>query len=215
MPGQEGVIKFTLNFTEESCISPDQVVEIDGWRHIMHRLQLIGQDSNRYQGYGFGNISMRMEDAPESFIITGTQTGAPEHLQTKDYAIVTASDAKTNTISAKGRIRPSSEALTHGQLYQLDAAISCVLHVHSPDIWYNTESLQIPATSAAAAYGTVAMAMEVERLFAGDVVRSSKIFSMGGHEDGVVSFGSNVHEACNVMIATLARAEMFKYVSIM
>ncbi len=210
MAGKEGVIKFTLNHTEKACITPGQVVEIDGWRHIMHRLQLIGQDPARYHGYGFGNISMRLEDNPESFIITGTQTGGLDHLQAKDYALVTACNAKTNTITARGRTRPSSEALTHGQLYQLDANIRCVLHVHSPDIWNNAEKMRLQVTRADAAYGTVEMAMAVEQLFAGDVVRKSRIFSMGGHEDGVVSFGSSIHEACNIMIATLARTEMCK-----
>ncbi len=208
MAGQEGVIKFSLNYTEEECITPDQVVEIDSWRHILHRLELIGQVPVRYQGFGFGNISVRAGENSDNFLITGTQTGGQQYLQACDYALVTGCSVTTNTIICKGLTRPSSEALTHGQLYQLDSAVNCVVHAHSPDIWKKSGQLQLPTTSADAEYGTAAMAREVERLFIDAAVSKNKIFTMGGHEDGVVSFGASLDEACTVMITVLARAIM-------
>jgi ribulose-5-phosphate 4-epimerase/fuculose-1-phosphate aldolase len=207
---QEGVIKFTLNSTDEPAVEASMIVELDAWRHVLHRLQLIGQDPERYMGFGFGNISMRSADQPGSFIVSGTQTGLAPYLTADQYALVTDCEPLFNTISAKGAIKPSSEALTHGQLYQLDANIQCVVHAHSPDIWQATEQLQLDLTSRDVAYGTAEMALEVERLFTTSDVRNNKIFAMGGHEDGVVSFGKDCAEACTIMISTLARAVMLK-----
>lgn len=202
----EGVSKFRLNFRRESCLGQELIVNINGWRHILFRLRLIGQDPDRYQGYGFGNISMRFTSPPGGFIISGTQTGGKPFLKASEYALVTACDPMTNSVSAQGESKPSSEALTHGQLYQLDMDIGSVVHVHCPEIWQRAEELRLPLTGMNAAYGTPEMALEVERLYTAAAVREKKILVLAGHEDGVVSFGRNVEEACTVMIGTLAAA---------
>ena len=208
MANREGVIKFTLDFTAESCLEPDMITGINGWRHILHRLQLIGQDPARYMGYGFGNISMRSALRPGSFLISGTQTGKFPFLKPSEYALVTDCDPMMNHISARGEIRPSSEAMTHGQLYGLDASIQCVVHAHSPEIWQQAEELRLPLARRTIAYGTPEMALEVARLFRETSVRERKIFAMAGHEDGVVSFGRGFNEACTIMIDALAHAVM-------
>ena len=114
-----------------------------------------------------------------------------------------AYDAATNSVSAAGPIKPSSESLTHGMIYDLDNGIRTVLHVHSPDIWLAADRLGIPVTDATVAYGTPKMAAEVRRLFNDTNVREGKIFSMGGHEDGIVSFGTTAEEAGNILIRAL------------
>ena len=47
------------------------------------------------------------------------------------------------------------------------------------------------------------MAHEVERLFKKEGLGRKKIFVMAGHEDGIVSFGSSVEEALEVLLAAL------------
>ena len=54
------------------------------------------------------------------------------------------------------------------------------------------------------------MAEEVRRLFRDTSVRQRGIFAMGGHEDGVVSFGRSAEEAGNVMVDCLVRAFALK-----
>lgn len=206
MAQKEGVIKFNLNYVQEPCVTPEMTAELSSWRYIMHRLQLIGQDPDRYLGYGFGNLSKRCENEPESFIITGTQTGKKLYLPYTEYSKVAACDPFTNSITASGMCKPSSEALTHGQLYQLDEKIQAVLHVHSPEIWSMRDQLCLPATREEAAYGTVGMALEVARIFSDPSAGKENCFIMGGHEDGVVSFGASIEKACETMIEVLARA---------
>jgi len=206
MGNREGVIRFSLDFQHRLFSAPGLTRALTGWRHVLYRLGLIGCDPLRYQGYGFGNISCRYPQRPGSFIITGSQTGEAPFLADTDYALVTGCDPLRNAIRGEGLIKPSSEALTHGQLYLLDETIGSVVHVHCPEIWRQVEELQLPVTAMEAAYGTPEMAREVERIFALPEVASRRIFVMGGHEDGVVGFGRDLEEACTAVIVALARA---------
>jgi L-ribulose-5-phosphate 4-epimerase len=47
------------------------------------------------------------------------------------------------------------------------------------------------------------MAKEIKRLFEETSLRSEKIIVMGGHEEGIISFGKNLEEAANVMLDIL------------
>jgi ribulose-5-phosphate 4-epimerase/fuculose-1-phosphate aldolase len=202
----EGVIKFSLDFTEASVIEPSWILQFNAWRHIHHRLQLIGQMANRYQGYGYGNISMRQPGEPDNFIITGTQTSGLAFLTPEDFALVSFCDPARNKIIASGKTKPSSEAMTHGQLYQLSNDIHCIVHAHCPEIWNARETLELPTTSAEVPYGTPLMAQEVERLFHQTDVGRKRIFAMAGHEDGIVGFGRNFFEASIVLVDYLVKA---------
>lgn len=206
---EEGVIKFDLRFTTGPPVALATLTELENWRHILWKHALIGQDPVRYQGYGFGNISQRTgpRDQPRGkrrFVISGTQTGHLEVLDNRHYACVTAYDAATNQVIAEGPVKPSSESMTHGVIYDLDSELRAVLHVHSPDIWNSATSQGIPATSAAVEYGTPEMSREVERLYSQSNVRNKGIFSMGGHEDGIVAFGRTVEEAGTTLLTALA-----------
>ena len=210
---EEGVIKYDLQFTPAEAVSLETPHELNAWRRILWQLDLIGQIPERYGGYGFGNVSQRIApfDTPTGqrrFIISGTQTGHLAKLDNAHYATVSAYHPETNRIIAEGPIKPSSEALTHGAIYDLDDHIMFILHVHSPDIWQAAATLKIPDTDANVPYGTPAMAREVQRLFAETDVKQKKIFTMRGHEDGVVTFGSTAQEAGRVLIDTLAPAYM-------
>ena len=204
----EGVIKFKLLFKEAAAAPADTLSELNRWRGILWKQALIGQDPARYEGYGFGNVSQRTGDfnsprGKRSFIISGTQTGHLPELDSSHYTYVMTYDAASNDVRAEGPIKPSSESLTHGMIYDLDNKIHVVLHVHSQDIWLTADKLGIPVTNASVPYGTPEMAAEVQRLFNETDVRKQKIFSMGGHEDGIVSFGTTAEEAGDVLLRTL------------
>ncbi|HKL48326.1 MAG TPA: class II aldolase/adducin family protein [Desulfuromonadales bacterium] len=208
MAQQEGVIKFQLDYSESKAVQAAEILEINAWRQILFRLRLIGRDSGRYGGYAFGNVSRRMPSAGPrcSFLISGTQTGGLEEIGAEHYASVLDCDIAANSIAASGPIRPSSEALTHAAVYERSETICAVLHAHSPEIWHCASAIGLPMTSSQAVYGTPEMAEEVERLFALTDVGGQKIFAMGGHEDGVVSFGETPEEAGLVLVRYLARA---------
>lgn len=208
MPQQEGVIKFQLDYSDGPAVRTDEIAEINAWRQILFRLRLIGREPGRYGGYAFGNVSLRIPSAGRrcSFLISGTQTGGLEELGAEHYASVLDCDIAANSITATGPIRPSSEALTHAAVYERGETIRAVLHAHSPEIWHCASAIGLPMTSSQAAYGTPEMAEEVERLFAQTDVLGQKIFAMGGHEDGVVSFGEKPEEAGMVLVRSLTQA---------
>lgn len=212
MTKQEGVIKFQLDFTVAAPVPAAEIAEINQWRALLYQHKLIGQDPTRYGGYGYGNLSVRLApfDAPPTqrrFLISGSQTGDIAELGAEHYAIVSECYPEENRIVASGPIRPSSESLTHGAVYALDPAIRVVLHAHSPEIWHAAARLHIPITDENVPYGTPAMAAEVARLYATTDMAQRYIFSMGGHEDGIVSFGENAQIAMNVLLEALAAAQ--------
>ncbi|HET8700845.1 MAG TPA: class II aldolase/adducin family protein, partial [Nitrococcus sp.] len=115
-------------------------------------------------------------------------------------------DTAHNRIAAAGPIQPSSEALTHGAIYAVAPDITYVFHTHCPAIWQHARALGIELTAADVPYGTPEMASEVQRLLAVSDVRRRGAFAMGGHEDGVISFGPSIEAAGCAMVSLLARA---------
>jgi hypothetical protein len=198
---REGVVKYRLDYTTAPPVDSEIVAELNAWRTILYRLGLTGQDSRRYDGLAYGNVSLRRGET--AFLISGTQTGGKPKLTSEHYCLVTGFDLEQNLIIAEGPIAPSSEALTHAAVYQSGSGIDCVLHVHSPELWEKAEALAIPVTDRQVGYGTPEMAHEV-----GFLVRTSKspVIAMGGHEDGVIAFGRTVEEAAICLIRSLAQA---------
>tara|TARA_B100000579_G_scaffold366475_1_gene326334 strand:+ start:1210 stop:1824 length:615 start_codon:yes stop_codon:yes gene_type:complete len=198
----EGVIKFNLDFKNESIVGID-VLELSAWRNLLRELGLLGKISGRYGGLSYGNISQRHEFG---FLISGTQTGKLEALSPGDFAFCETWDLARNKVCAKGRVKPSSESLSHASIYDAKSCITCAFHVHSPDIWRNSAELGIATTDSSITYGTPDMAREVQDLVLN--MGSYGIFSMGGHEDGVFTYGRSLPEAGQLMIGELVRARM-------
>ncbi|MGR9114339.1 MAG: class II aldolase/adducin family protein [Gammaproteobacteria bacterium] len=206
MNEQEGVIKYDLIHTHKTISHGSTVADLNAWRSVMFRLGLIGQDPERYGGLGFGNISSKPEAESNVFIISGTQTGHLEQLNAEHYCLIEKADFAHNRIYSSGEIKPSSEALTHACVYRRTPRINAVIHVHSPEIWRNTNILDLPHTEADVAYGTIAMVLAVESLFISGSLKSRGAFSMLGHTDGVVAFGRSLEQAAWELIRLLVRA---------
>lgn len=203
---QEGVTKFELRFTRAAPLDFTGLRALNAWRTLLHRLGLIGRDPARYGGVGFGNVSHRLAGAPESFAISGTQTGELAVLDARHYARIDNCDIARNSVEARGPIEPSSESLTHAMLYRLNADIHYVFHGHSPLIWRHAQALGIPVTRPEVAYGTPAMAAEIERLYRAGGLAGRGMVAMGGHEDGVVAFGAHAEDAGLTLVGALAAA---------
>lgn len=210
----EGVIKFEAAHEHAALdhgLMRECLLPVLAWREVLWRLGLIGRDPQRYDGAAFGNVSVRvppygLRPTRRAFLVSGTQTGGAGAATPADFALVTAYDVERNTVASRGEVLPSSEALTHGTLYDLDADVRCVLHVHAPELWRLAPAMSLPTTDASAAYGTVQMAREVRRLARANA--NARIFAMGGHEDGILSIGRTADEAGGALLRafTAARA---------
>ncbi len=109
----EGVIQFRLDYTPGPPLPEDGLADLAAWRRIFHRLHLIGQDPDRYGGYGFGNISRRSRTggAAPGFFISGSQTGHLSEPDGRHWAAVTDWSIAGNRVTAHGPVPPSSESL--------------------------------------------------------------------------------------------------------
>ena len=91
-------------------------------------------------------------------------------------------------------MQASSEALTHAAIYALDPDIRAVVHVHDADLWHALID-RVPTTSRDISYGTPEMAREFQRLYEDTDFRVRGIAVMGGHDEGIVAFGSDISQA--------------------
>lgn len=193
----EGVIKFELAFTSGKPVATEMLPPLSKWRAILQRFDWIGQVDNRYMGLGFGNMSRRVANMPEAFIISGTQTGYLSTLDASSYTLVTKADIVHNRIVATGVIPPSSEALTHAAIYQANHDVEFVFHVHAPELWQNWQKLGFHSVSEQIAYGTKEMAHTVANIFSNHGLVP---IAMLGHDDGLISMGKNADEAGNMLL---------------
>lgn len=204
MGEREGVIKYRLEFTPGPPPGNDDLGELIAWHQILQRLGLVGRDPARYDGLAYGNLSRRL--GGDGFVISASQTADRSIPTPQDYAVVSGWRCEENLVVASGPARPSSESLTHAALYDVDPAIGCVLHVHSPVIWERRDELGVPSTSDEVAYGTPAMARETEDIYLERHLAARGSLAMGGHRDGIVSFGHDVDEAGTEILLLLRRA---------
>lgn len=185
----DGVVKYSLNFEQTNVLALEESAKIEEIREDMFSLGLIGAYSN---GIGYGNISLRHKE--NQFVITATQTGEKENLKSSDYSLVTKVDFKTFTTTAKGQSKPSSEAITHACIYELDSNINAVIHIHNEKLWNFMLSNDYLSTNNTP-YGTPEMVEDVRNIYKNIDPLLNNAFVMKGHFEGIVTFGKNLKEA--------------------
>ncbi|MGE0088515.1 MAG: class II aldolase/adducin family protein [Bacteroidales bacterium] len=188
----EGYIKFNLQWEKKSVDFPGTIIsELNIFRTKLFDFGLIGMYPN---GIGFGNISSRIANT-DQFIISGSATGQLRTLTKEHFSLVTGFEIEKNTVICQGQIAASSESMSHAALYKSNQNINAVVHVHHKKLWEKYLN-NLPATPKNAEYGTPKMANEIKKL----AHVSEGIIIMGGHEEGIVSFGITLEEATNKII---------------
>lgn len=207
MTDTEGTIRFaydlkpfTGNVSEEGLFQ-----QIRAWREVLIRLGLVGQNRDRYQGAGFGNLSARDPERPDEFIITASQTGGVRDLTQSELTRVLGCNLERFWVEAEGEQPPSSETLTHAMIYAADPRIEWVFHGHSPEIWQQAETLALPVTPAEVDYGSPEMVQATAELLNRHHSRPL-VFATLGHQDGVFSCGSASRDAGGLLVSYLAKA---------
>ena len=192
----EGYTKFAVDWTGRSQRSNPAIAELERWRRPLYEAGLVGHYPDLNLGYG--NISVRSAGSG-LFIISGTRTGHLPHTDQRHYALVTKADIAENSVSCTGATQASSESLTHAAIYELDASINAVVHVHSERLWEQLKH-SAPTTDADVAYGTPEMAREFKRLYRETHFRDQGVAVMAGHDAGLVSIGGSLRQAaCRIL----------------
>lgn len=224
MASTEGTIQFAYELAEPSStevLAPSLVASLSAWRTMLKRLQLLGQVPDRYDGFGYGNLSGRItardttpdttpDTAPsttqkEGFVITASQTSGVNTLREEHLVTISGYNLSRFWVEAIGEQPPSSETLTHAMIYAADPRIHWVFHVHCPEIWENSTALGIPSTGADVSYGSLDMVRAVADLLSGTQSRPL-VFTTQGHHDGVFALGANARDTGGLLMVYLAKA---------
>ena len=205
----EGVVKYQSNHTQGAAVDRATVEDLIVWRQMFYQLGLIGQNPNLYGGAGYGNVSrkIRVNDQGQPvFWITGTQTGGLEMIAPESFSRVDSYDVDQNQLSCSGPIAASSEAMTHGAVYEAEPDAKYVFHTHSKTIWSAYQKLNLQFTPQDVEYGTAEMARSVKQLSKDPKWTQDRAFVMLGHEDGVFTFGATAELAGLAMVKILTQA---------
>ena len=210
----EGVVQFgySLEPGPGAPLHPDLLA----WRELLMRQDLIGQDSERYDGYSFGNLSARLaptnlgakstsKSATGLFIVSASQAAHRDHDDPSTWTTIDAVNLERFWLEARGELPPSSESMTHAMIYAAEPNAQFVFHAHSPEIWNNADELLLPSTPADVPYGSPAMSQAVIDLLAANMSRPL-VFTTRGHTDGVFALGPTARDTGGLLTSYLARA---------
>lgn len=193
---EEGYIKYQC-FWEKKVISVPYHV-LDGINKIRGQLierNMIGKIPG---GPGFGNISVRT--SKNLFVISGTNTGHINELKSEQLSFVTSVNIPKNTVYCEGETQASSESMTHAAIYKKSSHVNAVIHIHHEGLWKKLFHKH-PTTSPEIAYGTPEMAEAVmDKL---KDIKKYQVLVLGGHQDGIISFGTSIGEAYDKIIRVL------------
>lgn len=189
----EGYIKYTFDWNKKTITIPTEVLsEVNYYRAKLRAYKMIGKIPD---GPGFGNISVR--STGDTFFISGSDTGGLEFLEPEQMALVTQCNYQQNKMVFEGQIAASSESMSHAAIYQQNKSVRAVIHVHQSKLW-NHYLNALPTTEEKAAYGTPALAEAIAQKVC--KTPRNKLLVLGGHEDGIICYGSNLYEAYNVLM---------------
>lgn len=199
----EGYIKYNAHWTKTAPLPKNQLCNINYWRQVMYRHQLIGAYPN---GIGFGNISRRWGNGTQ-FIISGSKTGNYPVLDERHYAKVTDFDIARNEVRCEGPVIASSESMSHAVIYQECPTIHGIIHVHHLALWRYL-LFKVPTTANGATYGTPEMATSIIDLIHSTDLKERRIFAMQEHKEGLFVFGETLAVATQVILKYLRKFEV-------
>lgn len=196
MSKEEGYIKFQFDWEKQPFYFPREQFEyINRWRQKLYDQDLIGAYKN---GIGYGNLSIRVENTC-CFVISGSATGNFNRLNKSHYAKVIDYSLRDNYVKCIGGNKGSSESLTHAAVYESAPTVHAVIHTHNKVMWNQLINKE-PTTAPEAEFGTTELAFEIKRLLRKKQTLKRQLIVMGGHKEGIITFGKDLDDAGNVLI---------------
>ena len=193
---KEGYIKYQCNLTNKILDYYPEMNWINTYRKELKLRNMLGVYSS---GISYGNISMRIGKV--RFLITGTQTGAVEDLDSCHFSIVNEYDISKNILNCTGELNASSEALSHASIYNVLPNCNAVIHIHHLQLWRKLLN-KVPTIGESFEYGTPEIAAEIAKTIINDMDNSRGIIALAGHYEGLISYGDTI---------AVASEEILKY----
>lgn len=192
----EGYIKFHCRW-HRTRLAP--FAGLEELLEVRAQLFALGWVGAYPDGVGYGNLSLRLGGG-RRFAITGSATGGLREVDHRHLAVVVEYDIGANAVVCRGEVRASSESMSHAAVYECDAALGAVIHIHHHGFWTARRG-DLPTTGEGVPYGTPRMARELQRLWKHGGFSDSRILVMGGHPGGILSCGADLEAAKAVLMA--------------
>jgi len=177
-------INFSTSFRERTAPNDDRIAEIEYWCNRFHKLRL----TPLYRGSSLGNLSFRLKEDENSFIITASELKMKDK-PTEDMFVTVHSYDMINEIACASGVRnPSSETMLHYAIYGKRKDVGAVFHGHSKLLLLHGEKLDIPVTLREEEPGSAALTESVL-----DILGNETFLIMKNH--GFLSLGKDMKEA--------------------
>ena len=194
----EGV-KYQLIRTGNQIPEHPWLGELQKWCTIFDEQNL----APLYEGGSHGNLSFRIEEGSDSFIITAANSSLKESTTNDKFYKVSRVDADHLKLYASGVLekKPSSEAMLHDAIYKHRKDVMAILHGHCEAITKNAIKIGIVTTNEFVESGTSKI---VESVI--EVLDQQNIIEIKDH--GFLSLGKTIDEAGKLAIKMMEMASI-------
>ncbi len=153
-------VKFKTVFLSDKVPKDQRLEELKYWCSQFHKYNL----APPYEGGSAGNLSFRISENQNEFIITGSKIGLKDNLTYDKFVTVRKCDFDIHRVFVEGKKEPSSESFLHSSIYINRQDINVIMHGHSSEILANAKRLRITETKREDSYGTMGLVESVEKI---------------------------------------------------
>lgn len=191
-------VKFRTEFLRREPPADDRIGELASWCKRFHDLGL----TPILEGRSMGNLSFRVSEAKNEFIITASGLGSKDTLEPDSFVRVVGCNVSERIVYVYGLREPSSESILHYRIYELRDDVNAVFHGHNQAILRYAGALGIVETREKLPYGSLELVKSVE-----EILDRNNFIVIKGH--GFLSLGSSMGEAGLLAVRKKIAAESF------
>ncbi len=177
-------VKFKVVLNNKKAPDDPRINELIKWCQIFSIKSL----APAYEGGSFGNLSFRLKENSNEFIITASRVVFDQNLSNDCFIKVTGCDFNNGIISADGMREPSSESMLHFAIYQQRPDINAIFHGHSKEVLEKADKLNLPQTKKEEPYGTIQLVNSVL-----EIINNHSFIIMKNH--GFIALAKTMGEA--------------------
>jgi ribulose-5-phosphate 4-epimerase/fuculose-1-phosphate aldolase len=190
---------FKTEFLDNSIPNDPRLEELKYWCREFQTRNL----TPLYNERSLGNLSFRIKDKHDSFIITAAALALKDDLTDDSFVTVQSYDPENGIILARGLKEPSSESVLHFSIYRKRKDVNAVFHGHSGRIIYSSDNLALTSTKRFEQYGSIELVKSVL-----DVLGDELFLVMKKH--GFLALGKTMEEAGTRAIKVYEKAQALK-----
>ncbi|MEM2546199.1 MAG: class II aldolase/adducin family protein [Candidatus Bathyarchaeia archaeon] len=177
-------VKFRTKFLRREPPEDERIAELARWCRIFHSYGL----APVINGKSMGNLSFRLVEGLNEFIITASGLGPKDSLTPECFVKVVGCDVDSRTVYVHGVREPSSESLLHYRIYFLRPDAQAVFHGHDKMVTEHARELGAVETRKWEPYGSLELVRSVE-----EILNNNTFLVLKKH--GFISIGASMEEA--------------------